>query len=1080
MKTHGRSNPCLNARFAGALCEDGQMSDPTVDARQPWLGLNSFTESTRPYFYGREEEIAELARRVQRKLLTVLFGQSGLGKTSILRAGLVLRLRPEGYCPVYVRLDYGADSPPPAEQIKQAVFRETQASGTWSQAGAAVEDESLWEFLHHRGDVLRDADGRTLIPLLIFDQFEEIFTHAQGNDFGRARAAQFVDELADLVENRAPRALESRLDADEGIVDRFDFARCDYRVLIALREDYLAHLESVKAQMPSITQNRMRLAPMTGAQALDAVRKPGGSLVNEEVAEAIVRFIAGGAELRNAEVEPALLSLICRELNNTRIAQGRSEISADLLAGSRDGILADFYERALADQVPGVRKFIEDEMLTDSGFRESLAEERVTKGFASAGAPPGALATLVDRRLLRIEERLDRRRAELTHDVLCGVVAASRELRHEREARDEAERQLAAQREREAATYQALLRARKVAAVCAVLALVAIGAAGFGVWGMQRAQTSRALAETARTESERLITYLLDDFQRELAPIGRVGVVGELAKRTIDYYQALPAELRQPDTQRSLALAQVSYAKVLFAQGKPAEARPALDAAVAALDALRAQGDTSEPTAIGLSAGLAAQAVAVYSGGGTDRDALPLAERAVAVLPLAAAANGASLALRRARAAALSRLGWVLYGGEQDLAANESLRAALAAYRSIDERWADGSAAAGFGQASATLVENLIRLGRLADAEQAGEEGLRVATLLLDREPTNLLALRSRASILGILGVAASADLNSSRRLVLADNATRDWALLARIDPGDKGLTAELISSRMNAALALRDQGRLNEALGRLRDNQEFEPLAATSSAVAQALWASFYWAAITAAELGQAAVAERLFADCLRHRDTTRRGLSPDSFRFAIFGANMSGPVELAHLSGDPARARAEAKGRREALMQLQPPDVVNQEFRASILGRLHRALGWAELQAGAFAAAEQQFRLAAEARQQAPVRSLRARLGAADDAALQAIALAFGGHSAEARVLAEPALAWQREQQPLMSDYPLHHRSLALALLAVARSTPAKGPPLLAEAQAALDRLPAEWRAERKSRTLQGLIDDARRSAQ
>ena len=74
--------------------------------QHPWLGLASFTEETRAYFYGREEEVAELARRVQRKLLTVLFGQSGLGKTSILRAGIVPRLRPQGYCPVYVRIDY--------------------------------------------------------------------------------------------------------------------------------------------------------------------------------------------------------------------------------------------------------------------------------------------------------------------------------------------------------------------------------------------------------------------------------------------------------------------------------------------------------------------------------------------------------------------------------------------------------------------------------------------------------------------------------------------------------------------------------------------------------------------------------------------------------------------------------------------------------------------------------------------------------------------------------------------------------------------------------------------------------------
>ena len=84
---------------------------PSLDAKNPWLGLASFTEETRAYFYGREDEVAELGRRVQRKLLTVLFGQSGLGKTSILRAGLVPRLRGQGYCPVYVRIDYGRDRP---------------------------------------------------------------------------------------------------------------------------------------------------------------------------------------------------------------------------------------------------------------------------------------------------------------------------------------------------------------------------------------------------------------------------------------------------------------------------------------------------------------------------------------------------------------------------------------------------------------------------------------------------------------------------------------------------------------------------------------------------------------------------------------------------------------------------------------------------------------------------------------------------------------------------------------------------------------------------------------------------------
>ena len=105
---------------------------PVVDAQQPWLGLASFTEDTRGYFHGREDEVAELARRVQRKLLTVLFGKSGLGKTSILRAGVVPRLRGQGYCPVYVRIDYGAESPPPASGPSRASPRPTNRRGNFS------------------------------------------------------------------------------------------------------------------------------------------------------------------------------------------------------------------------------------------------------------------------------------------------------------------------------------------------------------------------------------------------------------------------------------------------------------------------------------------------------------------------------------------------------------------------------------------------------------------------------------------------------------------------------------------------------------------------------------------------------------------------------------------------------------------------------------------------------------------------------------------------------------------------------------------------------------------------------------
>ena len=591
-----------------------------VDTQHPWLGLASFTEETRQYFYGREEEVGELSRRVQRKLLTVLFGQSGLGKTSILNAGIVPRLRPEGFCPVYVRIDYGTAALPPSEQIKQAIFRATESQGTWTKSGSANEGESLWEFLHHRDDELLDAAGKPIIPLLIFDQFEEIFTLAQADDGGRQRAAEFIEDLADLVENRPPKALEAKIDTDDSVAERFDFGRADYRILISLREDYLAHLESVKAAMPSITQNRMRLARMNGEQALAAVMKPGGKLVTQEVAESIVRFVAGGAELRNAEVEPSLLSLICRELNNARIAQGKNEISVDLLASSNETILAEFYERSLADQPAAVRKVIEDNLLTDSGYRENLAEERVLKAFTAAGAGQNTgahtgltnhagldnsaatiLATLVNRRLLRIEERLDVRRVELTHDVLCGVVKASREERLEREALAEAEKNLEAQRARAAATKKALIRARQIAAGCAMLSVVAVGAGLFAYRSEVEAAKTRAISETSRAEAEKLVVFILDDFYEEMSPIGRLDVIGGLAKKAVEYYRQLPPEARTAATKRNQAVALSRYAEVNIGLGKSDDAAKLLSEANEVVTALRVGGnggDTTDETLI--------------------------------------------------------------------------------------------------------------------------------------------------------------------------------------------------------------------------------------------------------------------------------------------------------------------------------------------------------------------------------------------------------------------------------------------------------------------------------------------------
>jgi hypothetical protein len=1035
----------------------------TVDERNPWLGLASFTEETRRFFYGREDEVAELARRVQRKLLTVLFGQSGLGKTSILRAGLVPRLRAQGYCPVYVRIDYGRDAPEPAEQIKQAIARTARRSGEWTRAGVAVAGESLWEFLHHRDDVLQDESGATLIPLLIFDQFEEIFTLAQSDEFGRARAARFVADLADLVENRPPRELEARLDEDDTAAERFDFARGDYRVLVALREDYLAPLEGLKGAMPSITQNRLRLAPMTGQQALAAVVLPGKGLVAEEVAAAIVRFVAGGAELANAEVEPSLLSLICRELNDTRLAQGRSEISLDLLAGSHATILSNYYERSLADQPPAVRRIIEDELLTESGFRENVAEERMLSSFAAAGAAADTLATLVNRRLLRIEERLDVRRVELTHDVLCAVVKHSRDRRHEREARDASERMLAEQRDRARAARHALIRARQVALACAVLAIGAAAAAVYGYLSAERArraeraaQETRAAAEQARTEAEHLLGYLNDDFAAELAGFGRLGLVTDLGKKEVAYYKSLPAVLQTPDTIRSAALAEVRYGIALQGRYQLDEADRALGEAVAALERLRAAGDDSEGTAVGLGLGLGAQSDVDDRKGRANPTRGVL--RAEALLRPYAEAKSASVSARRAYAfVAASAASY--QSGDTSLAMSGRAKQALASIGALD--LSDLPAAADYSIVLAFEALELQRQSRFAEVRRVAAETVALASKVLEQRPGHLVALQARVFGYAMSGLLAATDLRIGAALRLGLQAEADGVALLRLDPTNRdarGRVAIVERGAANEAFAL-GQPRLALAISR-RAVETLTSDAQHSSGGVEDIIGQLGYRARLEADLGDRASSEATLQAAGREREALLLTAPPGSFR--VIGAacvldGARGDVDL--LQGDAAAARAVLAPLVEQLRSFKTDaPYVERERRQCLTGR-SLALANAQYTLGDDAAAERTAAAAlavAMTREDPDARRMQARLAAA-----QAMALARLGRIDDAARAVAPAVKLQRELHARNHDDAEQRLELASTLYAQALADKARHDALLREAAGIIAALPTEMQA-------------------
>ena len=1058
----------------------------TVDEKNPWLGLASFTEETRQYFFGRDEEVAELARRVQRKLLTVLFGQSGLGKTSILRAGLVPRLRGQGYCPVYVRIDYSKGSPEPAEQIKRAIRLNARRSGEWTQAGVAVEGESLWEFLHHRDDVLRDESGRTLIPLLIFDQFEEIFTLAQSDDFGRARAARFIAELADLVENRPPKEFETRLEQDESAAERFDFARSDYRVLIALREDYLAPLEGLKQAIPSISQNRLRLAPMTGTQALTAVLEPGKGLVTQEVAEAIVRFVAGGAELANAVVEPSLLSLICRELNDARIAQGRQEISLDLLAGSHATILTNFYERALADQPAAVRRIIEDELLTESGFRENVAEESLVKRFAEAGAAPNTLAVLVNRRLLRIEERLDVRRVELTHDVLCGVVQASRDRRQEREAREATERLLAEQKGREAAAHRAAVRARQIAVGCTVLAAVALVAAVFAYFSGQRArraeheaQQTRALAEEARGQAEHLLGYLSDDFGRELESFGRLEVLAEFSQRQIDYFHGLPPALRGTETIRNGALALIHHSRALRTLGQLDVAGANADEAVKLLDGLRASGDRSEATTIALALAYAAQGRVLESR--TDPADLATSQRAVALLQPLLTGPAASVAAQRAYVEIAHRLGFqqgVFDHPEEVIRTERQVMQMAADLGARDLR--DLDMGAYYAEAGGWMATSLQQLGRHDEARRSSEECLAVADQVLERRPGYRLALHAAQILAGVLASLAQDRLDPAAALPPALRQEQVSLTLLKLDPNN-------VTSLNNMAVA---EGQVQYVLwsaGRLRDsvpyNQKQVDYARGASVggsgfVVNATGTMAYVTYFQAA-LGDGVGASTTVGTAATLVAKLRQSEPSGSPALAIADGWLKIAEVYAAFERDDLAATQRIVTEVVRGLETVAPHGELQFWKNLELFFAQEIGGRAAYLAGDFAAAEHFEANAAQARKAAGAESVGDRRFLGQAVTWLALAQAGQGHSSEAAQTIAPTVKFQRELAARNRGDRWQPQELAAALYVQALTDPGQREALLREAARLIDGLVPEVAATRQARQWRARILQAQQTA-
>ncbi len=550
------------------------------------------------------------------------------------------------------------------------------------------------------------------------------------------------------------------------------------------------------------------------------------------------------------------------------------------------------------------------------------------------------------------------------------------------------------------------------------------------------------MAEAARGEAEKLIVYLLDDFYLELEPVGRLDIVAELAKRALDYYGALPPELRTPETNRNRALALVRYGAVLRNQSKLDESEKALSEAVDVLTKLTRAGDISEPTAIGLGIGLMSEG-RVLNSLGKQAETIQSATQAVDVLK-PRLGSAPSIPLRRAYGAAMLYLGFAQLNTEQYEAAVKTLEEARETYRSIDGlSLADLPSAAAYAEASSWQVSALQSLGRNDDAQRVGAEASAVAGQVLERRPGHMAAMRSRALIADSLGNSEFDTLHLRRAMELLDASERDWESIVKIDPTNQIAWNNLGNARLEKAWVLLRLGRVSESRKEWIAALAVEKQATASPFISSMLSIPAGNLAALEADTGNREAAATALADFKRLTQLAISAFPPDSFpraaigEFGVFGtgiyANYAIPIAAADYRTVQSMAEASIR-RAESFRPGNPQQELNKNRG---LGATYAVLADALFNLKDYAAADAAIKRALDYHRSVPKRTLQDQRDANDELILAAAIAARVGRTAEARQIIDPALKFHRDLYARGNDDLGQHLQLARALYASALSS-------------------------------------------
>ena len=501
-------------------------------------GIQSFSQAEEALFFGRKNDAEKFFQLLRLEQLAVLYGKSGYGKTSLLQAAILPRVEREtDYRPIKVRF-FGYNAETGETPLSRTVERldEWLASAA-PEAAAALPyldqllptENSLW----YQVKRLQAATGHKRF-VLVFDQFEEIFTYPE------PAVLQFRAQLADLLYVQIPQHFRNeynrRLVAGADPLGETDtdlfFSNLEVRALFSIRSDYMHLMNRLKDYLPNILRHCYELDALTREQAWEAITGPAAFEPAFAYAADMEPLLLGYLSNQGRDkIESFQLQLICRHIEETMVL-GRSDrhIEAADFGATEAGQYAylreinrnyylDCIGKLPEDKRAVARLIVERELVTPEDKRRITADAgMLVSRYRDQGATPELLEQLKQTYLIRAEATPRGAAYELSHDALVEPILkvraeaekieavqrareAERKMREETKRREEAER---LQREAE----QGRKRARRRTWVAVIVAIIAIGL-GVVAWRL-RQQAFRAEI----TAKEQLLNALKEKSSR--------------------------------------------------------------------------------------------------------------------------------------------------------------------------------------------------------------------------------------------------------------------------------------------------------------------------------------------------------------------------------------------------------------------------------------------------------------------------------------------------------------------------------------------------------------------------------------